>query len=57
MTKLNQALDRVVWRRLYPAKPPQPSPELQSMLAEYYADDVRELERTIGRQLPWLVGK
>lgn len=48
---LFRGLDRVVWRRLFAARAPKPSPRLRQQLTDYYADDVRKLEELTGRDL------
>ncbi|MEM8864295.1 MAG: sulfotransferase domain-containing protein [Planctomycetota bacterium] len=51
LIKLNQVLDEYAWKKLLPAKRPQPSPALQSALVDYYRDDLEQLENRLGRDL------
>jgi hypothetical protein len=48
---LNNALDRLLWERLFPAKRPRLSAELQADLVDYYRDDAKCLESWLGRPL------
>ena len=48
---LNNLLDRHVWERLFHAKRPRLSAELQEKLAAYYADDAKCLQQWLGRPL------
>ncbi len=48
---LNNALDRLLWERLFPAKRPQLSAPLQNDLAAFYRDDAKCLADWLGRPL------
>jgi hypothetical protein len=51
LTALNNALDRHIWERLFPARRPKLSPELHADLVDYYRADARCLENWLGRPL------
>ncbi len=48
---LNNALDRVLWERLFPASRPRLSQALQNDLTAYYHQDAKCLETWLGRSL------
>ena len=48
LVKLNQALDKQVWERLFTAKRPSPQQSLQSELADFYRQDLQALEQRLG---------
>lgn len=45
---INNALDRIVWERLFPAKRPKLSAGLQQELTDYYRYDAKCLEQWLG---------
>jgi hypothetical protein len=51
LTAFNSILDQYVWERLFPASRPKLSPALHDKLTDYYRDDVKCLERWLGRTL------
>jgi hypothetical protein len=51
LSALNNALDSILWERLFPAKRPKLSPGLQSDLTEFYAADAKCLQTWLGRPL------
>ena len=51
LAAVNDALDRLLWSRLFPAERPRLSEELQSELTSYYQEDAKCLEQWLGRTL------
>jgi hypothetical protein len=51
ISAFNNALDSILWERLFPAKRPRLSPSLQSDLTEFYSQDAKCLETWLGRPL------
>jgi hypothetical protein len=51
ISAINKALDTFLWERLFSAKRPKLSPELQRRLVEYYSADAKCLETWLGRPL------
>ncbi len=51
LAAVNNALDRFLWSRLFPAKRPRLSVELTGELLSYYHEDAKCLEQWLGRTL------
>lgn len=51
LVALNNALDRYVWDRLFPAGRPQLPQDLEQRLIEFYREDARCLQEWLGREL------
>jgi hypothetical protein len=51
LSAVNNALDSVLWERLFPAKRPRLSAGLQQELTNFYAEDAKCLETWLGKPL------